>query len=553
MATIKGVWVFNDTIKKHFEWLNEYQTENVKFTSNGQSFTDVYWNGIDDGNGNTVYHIYYADTLAVAGLYGDISNWENEAYKTVDFGSAEQEVSDEFLAWMQENATQQASGETATPTAEGVKSKLQSLITASNAKTGKSDANLTDAVKTLLEGYGQGGGGECSGKHIIEVDELPTENIDETAIYWDGESYYKAVAGKFTDIIEVSSGSATSVVDMYTEFGLTVELHQIKTKPTTEEELAEIVVTDMATGIAAIYFVEDVGDAFTYDGSAWTAMGAIGVISDTSEATADGTYVVCERWQKYVEYVAQPPLGTIAEIATETEMNELLSNDTNHGCLYRYVGMSTETYKQGEFYLISQDLDENKMFRKIIPTESEGLAYTLLDDGTYEVTRGDCNDAYVVIPPYHNGIVVTSIADEAFRYDYQLEGVVIPNTVTRIGAYAFAAATMALKYVTIPDSVNYIGAEAFSGAYCLKGVVIPEGVTEIFEKTFRNCTSLEYVVIPSTITSIGDYAFVTCVKLVDIYFNGTVAQWNAITIADTWNNDRVPATKVVCTDGEVAL
>lgn len=42
------------------------------------------------------------------------------------------------------------------PTAEGVKSKLQSLITASNAKTGKSDANLTDAVNTLLEGYKQG-------------------------------------------------------------------------------------------------------------------------------------------------------------------------------------------------------------------------------------------------------------------------------------------------------------------------------------------------------------------------------------------------------------
>lgn len=48
--------------------------------------------------------------------------------------------------------------ETTTPTAESVKSKLQSLLTASNAKTGKSDANLTDAVKTLLEGYGQGGG-----------------------------------------------------------------------------------------------------------------------------------------------------------------------------------------------------------------------------------------------------------------------------------------------------------------------------------------------------------------------------------------------------------
>lgn len=66
------------------------------------------------------------------------------------------------------------------PTADSVKSKLQSLLTASNAKTGKSDANLTDAVKTLLEGYGQGGGGggECSGNHIIEVDELPEVGVE---------------------------------------------------------------------------------------------------------------------------------------------------------------------------------------------------------------------------------------------------------------------------------------------------------------------------------------------------------------------------------------
>lgn len=56
--------------------------------------------------------------------------------------------------------------------AESVKAKLQSLITASNAKTGKSDVNLTDAVKTLLEGYGKGGS-ECDKPHVIEVEELP--------------------------------------------------------------------------------------------------------------------------------------------------------------------------------------------------------------------------------------------------------------------------------------------------------------------------------------------------------------------------------------------
>lgn len=38
-----------------------------------------------------------------------------------------------------------------------IKSKIQSLITAANAKTGETDATLTDAVQTLVDGYGQGG------------------------------------------------------------------------------------------------------------------------------------------------------------------------------------------------------------------------------------------------------------------------------------------------------------------------------------------------------------------------------------------------------------
>lgn len=39
-----------------------------------------------------------------------------------------------------------------------IKQKIQSLIAAANAKTGESDATLTDAVQTLVDGYGQGGG-----------------------------------------------------------------------------------------------------------------------------------------------------------------------------------------------------------------------------------------------------------------------------------------------------------------------------------------------------------------------------------------------------------
>ena len=35
-----------------------------------------------------------------------------------------------------------------------VKSKIQALITAANAKTGKSDTDLTTAVQSLIDGYG---------------------------------------------------------------------------------------------------------------------------------------------------------------------------------------------------------------------------------------------------------------------------------------------------------------------------------------------------------------------------------------------------------------
>ena len=135
---------------------------------------------------------------------------------------------------------------------------------------------------------------ECSGKHVIEVDELPTENIDTAVLYKCGDSYYQYVEGAFRDLIQVSNGEASSIVELYTQYlGVTVDLYQIKTKPTTEEELAEIVVTDVENGTTmAIYYIEDEADAAIYDGSAWNALGATGVIADVSEATEDGMYIL---------------------------------------------------------------------------------------------------------------------------------------------------------------------------------------------------------------------------------------------------------------------
>ena len=42
-------------------------------------------------------------------------------------------------------------------TADSVKAKIQGLISKANAKTGRSDADMTSAVDALISGYGQGG------------------------------------------------------------------------------------------------------------------------------------------------------------------------------------------------------------------------------------------------------------------------------------------------------------------------------------------------------------------------------------------------------------
>lgn len=52
--------------------------------------------------------------------------------------------------------------------------KIQNLITAANTVTGESDTTLTDAVQTLIDGYGQGGG---SGEEYYMFKITPAETI----------------------------------------------------------------------------------------------------------------------------------------------------------------------------------------------------------------------------------------------------------------------------------------------------------------------------------------------------------------------------------------
>lgn len=98
------------------------------------------------------------------------------------------------------------------------------------------------------------------------------------------------------------------------------------------------------------------------------------------------------------------------------------------------------------------------------------------------------------------------ICEEAFRWSKTigclfLKSLVIPDSVTNIGDYAFWGCK-SLKSLVIPDSVTSIGDYAFDDCTSLSSLVIPEGVTSIGHCAFRGCYSLKSLVIPASVGNI---------------------------------------------------
>ena len=87
----------------------------------------------------------------------------------------------------------------------------------------------------------------------------------------------------------------------------------------------------------------------------------------------------------------------------------------------------------------------------------------------------------------------------------EITELVIPNSVTSIGSYAFSGCS-GLKSVTIPNSVTSIGSYAFSGCSGLTSVTIGNSVTSIGDRAFYN-TRIKSLTIGSGIQTIASDAF----------------------------------------------
>ena len=218
--------------------------------------------------------------------------------------------------------------------------------------------------------------------------------------------------------------------------------------------------------------------------------------------------------------------------------------------------------------------------------DENGLRYALKDTTATVVRQSENLRGNIEISASvrYKGITysVTSIGYRAFYSCDSLTSVTIPDSVTSIGERAFTGCTLletitvdsgnsvyhsagnclietatktlivGCKNSVIPDdgSVTSIGGYAFAWCTSLTSVTIGNSVTSIGVWAFYGCTSLTSVTIPDSVTIIGEDAFSWCDSLTSVTFEGTVAQWNAISKGSDWNLD-TPFTKVICSDGTV--
>ncbi|MBO4573165.1 MAG: leucine-rich repeat protein [Clostridia bacterium] len=172
----------------------------------------------------------------------------------------------------------------------------------------------------------------------------------------------------------------------------------------------------------------------------------------------------------------------------------------------------------------------------------------------YGSSLSSTTDSTYYIPSSLQSVTVTggNILYGAFYNCSSLTSVTIGNGVTSIGEWAFYNCS-SLTSVTIGNGVTSIGYAAFAYCYSLTSVTIPDSVTSIGNSAFYNCGNLTSVTIGNGVMSIGNSAFSGCNSLTSIKFNGTKAQWQAISKDSSWKNN-VPSKCVVhCDDGDLSI
>lgn len=143
----------------------------------------------------------------------------------------------------------------------------------------------------------------------------------------------------------------------------------------------------------------------------------------------------------------------------------------------------------------------------------------------------------IIIPSYHNNMVVKEIAPSAFEDYKNLKSIYVASTIEVVGRNAFNNAR-SLRDVTIPPNseIKEFGLNAFTHT-AIKNIFIPSSLQTIGPFCFDSCHNLNSIDLSSCINlfEISGWAFRHCTSLQFVHLSPNLKVVGESCFADTPN------------------
>lgn len=104
----------------------------------------------------------------------------------------------------------------------------------------------------------------------------------------------------------------------------------------------------------------------------------------------------------------------------------------------------------------------------------------------------------------------------AFCENFFTKSIIIPESVERIGTYAFLNSS--ITSVTLGENIREIGDSAFDGCLNLEEIRFNDRIETIGDFAFTGCQAIKKITLPKSVKEVGDSTFARCDGLTELTF-----------------------------------